>query len=52
MIDTSNTNTVELIRVPSKQYQHAPPEYRTKMRDYDYKTPDDRWYVVHFPLLG
>jgi 23S rRNA G2445 N2-methylase RlmL len=39
------TETPELTRVPSKQYQRARPEYRDIYSKYDYVTPDGRWYV-------
>jgi hypothetical protein len=39
---------IELIRVPSKQLAHARPEYRARLRKYDYTTPDGRWYVQEY----
>jgi hypothetical protein len=41
-----------LIRLPSRRYQRARPEYRATMNRYDYVTPDRRWYVETYPGCG
>lgn len=36
---------IDLIRVPSKRFERARPEYRVTMNKYAYTSTDGRWYV-------